>query len=72
MTISLPLEKMSFAEKLHVMEQLWDDLCQTPEAIPPPEWHEQLLRERTKRLQRGESSLTDWSEAKEKIRGAVK
>jgi len=29
MPITIPLEKMSFEEKMQTMELLWDDLCQT-------------------------------------------
>ena len=64
MEFSLPLDQMSTADKLRVMESLWDNLCQTPDAIPSPSWHEDVLRARRARAEHGESKFIDWNEAK--------
>jgi hypothetical protein len=34
--ISIPLDKMSLAEKLEAMEALWADLSRTPSQVPVP------------------------------------
>ena len=69
---ALQIDKMTIAEKLRIMELLWDDLCRTPEQIPSPDWHEEVLRAREERITQGNAEFTDWTEAKEKIRTAVK
>lgn len=71
MAYALPLDEMTTADKLRALEQLWDDLCRTPESIPSPSWHADVLRAREKRIGEGSSHFTEWSEAKQKIRDSV-
>lgn len=65
---TLPLETMTQAEKLQLMEVLWDDLTRDEDALESPAWHEEELRERDRRLETGEDWLVDWEEAKKMIR----
>ena len=44
--ISIPLDKMSLAEKVEAMEALWADLSRTPSQVPVPEWHHEVLKAR--------------------------
>jgi hypothetical protein len=68
MSVSLPLDKMTLAEKLQVMEALWEDLSRNAEAFESPAWHEEELREREKRIASGEVKFVDWEKAKVEIR----
>ena len=67
MSFDLPLENMSVAEKLRVMEAVWASLCHKPVDVASPEWHEKVLAERTRRLESGESTISKWSEAKRRL-----
>lgn len=69
---SLPLNEMTTSEKLRVLEQIWEDLCRTPESIPSPAWHADVLRAREKRTREGSAQFIDWTEAKDKIRDTAK
>jgi len=69
---ALPLDRMSTSDKLSVMEQLWDDLCRTPEQVPSPAWHERALAGREKRVRDGEARFTDLADAKDRIRKAAR
>lgn len=53
MSIDLPLESMSVAEKMHAMEAIWSSLCQKPGDVRSPEWHEEVLAQRTQNLSNG-------------------
>jgi hypothetical protein len=64
----IPLDKMSTQEKLRAIEEIWADLERTPEAVPSPDWHGEVLREREEKLRRGEEKFIDWPEAKRRIR----
>lgn len=33
MTMELPLDKMTAAEKLQALEEIWDHLCRTPTEV---------------------------------------
>ncbi|MCF6154725.1 MAG: cysteine methyltransferase [Candidatus Brocadia sp.] len=46
------IEKMSTIERLQVMEELWDSLCK--EEIESPEWHKDILKERKKKIEKGD------------------
>jgi len=67
MSIELPLETMSVAEKLQVMESVWASLCHKPADVVSPEWHAKILEERTRRLESGESTVSKWSDAKQRL-----
>lgn len=65
MSLVLPLEKMTLAEKLQAMEALWADLSRD-EAMESPGWHEQVLQERA-----GEKNPVDWETAKKQLRSRL-
>jgi len=64
---------MPVAEKLKLMETLWDSLCiQSAVDVASPTWHGEVLEERLRRLASGEEAVAPWKEAKERIRTQVK
>jgi hypothetical protein len=64
----LQLDQMTLEEKLRTMEALWDDLCRHEDQIQSPSWHEEILREREKRVQSGQETFIDWEAAKKELR----
>jgi putative addiction module component (TIGR02574 family) len=72
MDFTLPLDKMTTAEKLALMEVIWDDLCRTPEDIPSPAWHAEVLAAREKQIQDGQAKFIDFEEMCERIRKETK
>lgn len=71
MPVDVPLNQMSFAEKLQLMEALWDDLSRTPTELESPEWHKDVLEECRRRAESGEEAFADWEAAKKRIRERV-
>lgn len=63
----LPLNEMSIEEKLQTMEALWENLSGDPTAIESPSWHEEVLRERERKIASGEAKFIDWEKAKADI-----
>ena len=72
MHLTIPLEQMSVEEKLQVIEEIWTDLAGTPENIPSPSWHADVLRAREKRVSEGTSNFLDIAQAKEAVRRRLK
>jgi len=70
--ITLPLDKMTLAEKLRLMETLWADLCRNEQQLESPAWHEQVLKEREERVRSGAEQFMDWEVAKEELRKRAK
>ena len=58
---------MTVPEKLSAMEELWDDLCHTQDAIPSPEWHADVLHAREQKVQEGKANFLDLDEAKRRV-----
>jgi putative addiction module component (TIGR02574 family) len=71
MSITLPLEEMTIAEKLQTMESLWDDLCHSAEGIKSPHWHKDILLKREHDIKNNKDSFLDWEQAKKDIRDSV-
>jgi hypothetical protein len=72
MGVAKSLDKMTVAEKLRTLEEIWQDLQRTPDEVPSPAWHADVLRARLKRIRKGKSHFRDWNEAKRAIRERVK
>ena len=68
----IPLDKMSTREKLRAIEEIWADLERTPEAVPSPDWHREVLREREERIRKGTAKFIDLADVKRRIRKRVK
>ena len=64
---------LPLAEKLELMESLWDSICHEPSATSAiPDWHQEVLADRIARLDSGEESVSSWEEAKVRIRDQPK
>ena len=68
MEATLPLDKMTVAEKLRAMETLWADLSRNEAQIESPAWHGDVLRDREAKIKSGEEKFIDWEVAKKQLR----
>ena len=59
---ALPLE-----EQLDVVQTLWERIARKPEALPTPEWHLQIVRERLAAHRDGLEESLDWTELREEL-----
>lgn len=55
---------LSPAEKLQLVEDLWDDLAASPESVPVHEWQKQELARRKARLMANPASALTWEAVK--------
>lgn len=60
---------LSPSEKLQLVEDLWDDLAATPDAVPVHDWQKQELARRKMNLLKNPASGLGWEEVKRKVRG---
>jgi hypothetical protein len=72
MSITLPLDEMTVQEKLEAMHLLWEDLSSSQDAIESPDWHEDVLRERSRDIAAGTAEFVDWETAKAALRARAK
>ena len=71
MNYTLPLQDMSLSDKLQTMEAIWEDLSNQDSGYAPPLWHNEILKERQKRIDSGDIGFTDWEVAKKEIRKRI-
>jgi putative addiction module component len=67
MSLPLKIDQLTMAEKLRIMEELWDDLRTRADGVPVPQWHKDLLDERERLIETGEAQFDDWESAKKSI-----
>ncbi len=65
---SLPIQQMSWQEKLRAMEVLWESLSKETSRLESPAWHGDALRETERRYEDGHEAPVDWSTAKQELR----
>jgi len=70
--IDLPLSKLTFDQKLNLLESIWDDLTRNEKKLESPVWHKEVLEDREKALLAGAVEVRDWEKAKERIKNNVK
>jgi len=71
MTIDLPLSEFTQAQKLDLMETIWDDLSRDEKRLESPVWHESILQNRAKSLVEGTAKVSDWPQARDRIKHHV-
>lgn len=59
---------LSPSEKLQLVEDLWDDLAATPEAVPVHDWQQQELVRRRANLLRNPASASTWEDVSRRVR----
>ena len=66
-----PITQLSFAQKLDLMEVLWADMVGNEKKLESPAWHETVLKDREAALDAGKITVSNWEEAKERIKKKV-
>ena len=59
---------LSVAEKLQLVEDLWDDLAATPSGVPVHDWQKEELARRKANLMNNPASGLSWDQVKQKVR----
>jgi putative addiction module component (TIGR02574 family) len=59
---------LSPAEKFQLVEDLWDDLAASPEAVPVHDWQKEELARRKANLTKHPASGLSWEEVKRRVR----
>jgi putative addiction module component (TIGR02574 family) len=57
------------AEKLQLVQDLWDDIAGNPDAVPVEDWQKEELARRKSNLMRNPAPELSWEEVKQRVRG---
>ena len=69
--VDLPLSQLTLPEKLDLLETIWADLSSNEDTLESPIWHESILKDREAASSGGEAPVSDWEDAKKRIRRNV-
>jgi putative addiction module component (TIGR02574 family) len=70
--IKQEINKLNLAEKLLLIEDVWDSIAQSNSELPMPEWQKRKLDKRYKEYKAGEQKLHDWQSVHDEIRKKYK
>jgi putative addiction module component (TIGR02574 family) len=70
--IKQEINKLNLAEKLILVEDLWDSIAQSNSELPMPEWQKLELDKRYREYKAGTQNLHDWQSVHEEIRNKYK
>ncbi|MDY0361446.1 MAG: addiction module protein [Desulforegulaceae bacterium] len=62
------IHELPVAEKIKVMEFIWEELTFNQKEYVSPDWHRHELEKTAKRMLEGREKVFDWSEAKRLLR----
>lgn len=62
------VREMNTAQKLALMETLWEDLRVDEANVPSPAWHAEALAQAQADFAAGGASFSDWQQVKERLR----
>jgi hypothetical protein len=65
---TIPIDNLSTADKIVLMERLWEHLSRRSADIVSPDWHGDVLADRRAAVLEGRTSFIDWEEAKKRLR----
>ena len=62
------IEKLTLAERIQLVEDLWDDLAAAPDAVPVHEWQKEELAARKAKFVANPTTGVCWEAVKQRIR----
>ncbi len=66
------INKLNLAEKLLLIEDVWDSIAQANSELPMSEWQKRELDKRYKEYKAGKQNLHDWQSVHKEIRDKYK
>jgi putative addiction module component (TIGR02574 family) len=69
---SAGFDELTVEEKLDYVESLWDRIAARPEAVPVPNWHLEVIAQRTTGGRAGSHSHRSWDEFREELRAKLR
>lgn len=62
------IAQLALAEKLLLVEDIWDSIAAASESLPLPKWQKEALDKRYSDYRKKDSDLHDWKAVHEKLR----
>ncbi len=69
--VDLAVSQLTFSQKLGLMEAFWEELTRDDKKLKSPAWHEDVLKDREEAFSAGKVTVSDWDQAKKRIKKKV-
>lgn len=69
-TLLQEIDRLAVAEKILLVEDIWDSIARTNAELPLPEWQKQELDRRYSEFKEGKAVLHDWQEVHDTLRSS--
>ena len=66
------IRKLDVSEKLLLVEEVWNEIAQSNDELPLPEWQKKELNKRLEAYDRGEIQTIDWRMVHEDLKNSYK
>lgn len=67
MSVNISIEALTVAEKVQLLESVWQSLCRQSGDVQSPDWHQEVLDERRRRLEDGRATVSPWADARARL-----
>jgi hypothetical protein len=64
---SAEIERMSVAERLRAIEEIWESLSRHVDQVDSPDWHQKVLTDRKALAERGEAKFLTLDELRSRL-----
>lgn len=61
------IERMSLAERFQTMEMIWGSFLKSPETVPSPAWHGDILSQRLAKVEAGQGKFLSLEQVCERL-----
>ena len=61
-------QPLTVEQRLELIGELWDGIPDTPDALPIPEWHQEVLRQRLAAADADPKAAIPWEEVERQLR----
>jgi len=61
-------DELSVDEQIDYLQSLWDRIAATPEQVPVPDWHREVIEERVKDYGANPKAGESWDVVRERLR----
>jgi putative addiction module component (TIGR02574 family) len=65
------IQALSTAEKLALMREIWESVADDEDAVGMPEWQIEIVAERWRQFESGESKALPWEQVKSELHALV-
>lgn len=65
-------DELSVEEQINYVQSLWDRIAASPDHVPVPEWHREVLTERLKDYEANPDAGESWDVVRERLRDKLR